>query len=76
MSRIGVNAVPQGATVALQFLQQWESQPDVAQILQTDIGIAERYAAYKEQYARQLEQQRNAQIGRNINPNAMVQSEQ
>jgi hypothetical protein len=76
MSRIGVNAVPQGATVALQFLQQWESQPDVAQILQTDMGIAERYAAYKEQYARQLQQQQNAQIGRNINPNAMVQSEQ
>jgi hypothetical protein len=74
-ARIPVNAIPNGASVALQFLQQYESQEDVQAQLQQDMGFAQRYAAYKEQYMMQMEQQRNAQIGRNVNPDAMVNSQ-
>lgn len=73
-AKIPVNANPQGADTAMAFLAQYESQPDVQEMLQTDIGFAQRYGSYKQQYEMQLMQNRNAEIGRNNNPDAMVQA--
>lgn len=74
-AKIPVNANTQGYQIALEFLDLYQSQPDVQEQLATDIGFAQRYGAYREQYEREAQQAVNADIGRNINPNAMVQSE-
>lgn len=61
---IEVPARPNGASYALQIVQAYASQPDVAQRLQNDEAFAERLQKYASQYAFVLEQQQNAQIGR------------
>lgn len=61
---IEVPARQSGATIALQLIQQWASQPDVAQRLQQDEAFAARVQKYAEQYQFQMQQVMNAQTGR------------
>lgn len=63
-SGIEVPARPNGAAYALGMVQQYAQQPDIAQRLQNDEMFAERLQKYAQQYAFQLQQQQNAQIGR------------
>jgi hypothetical protein len=46
------------------LIQQWASQPDVAQRLQQDEAFAARVQKYAEQYQFQMQQVMNAQTGR------------
>jgi hypothetical protein len=57
-------ARPAGAQIALQAIQQYAQQPDVAQRLQTDEAFAARMQKYIGQYTFQMQQAQNAQIGR------------
>lgn len=61
---IEMPARPTGAQVAMEIVQQYTQQPDVAQRLQTDQAFAERLQKYAAQYQFQMQQQQNAQIGR------------
>lgn len=61
---IGRNAREEGAQVAIPHIQQYASQPDVAQKLAADEAWAARLQAYFEQYQFQLQQIENAGIGR------------
>jgi len=63
-SSIEVPAQPNGAQLALQMIQAYAQQPDIAQRLQQDEAFAERLTKYAEQYQFQLQQAQNAQIGR------------
>lgn len=63
-SAIEVPARPNGPQVAMQIIQQYASQPDVAQRLQQDKAFAERLGKYAEQYQFIIQQQQNAQIGK------------
>jgi hypothetical protein len=57
-------ARPNGAQIALTVVQQWATQPDIAQKLQQDEAFATRVQKYAEQYQFQMQQVQNAQIGR------------
>ena len=57
-------ARPSGASIAIQVIQQYSQQPDIAQRLQTDPAFAERLQKYAGQYTFQVQQAQNAQIGR------------
>ena len=57
---IEMPARPNGAQVAMQLLQQYVSQPDIAQKLQTDQAFAERLQKYQSQYEFAQAQQINA----------------
>ena len=48
----------------MQVIQQYASQPDIAQRMQTDPAFAERLQKYQGQYQFQMQQIQNAQIGR------------
>ena len=61
---IEMPARPNGAQIALQVIQQYTSQPDVAQRLQSDEAFATRMEKYAGQYTFQMQQMQNAQIGR------------
>ena len=61
---IEVGARPNGAQVAMQTIQQYTQQPDVMQRLQQDEAFRSRLEKYLQQYAFQLQQAQNAQIGR------------
>jgi hypothetical protein len=61
---IEVPARPQGAQIATQMIQQYASQPDIAQRIQEDEAFAERLKKYGDQYTFMLQQMQNAQIGR------------
>jgi hypothetical protein len=61
---IEVPARPNGAQVALQLVQAYVQQPDVAQRAQQDPSFAERLQKYAGQYQFQMQQQQNAEIGR------------
>ena len=61
---IEVPARPNGAQVALQLVQAYVQQPDVAQRAQQDEAFAERLQKYAGQYQFQLQQAQNAEIGR------------
>ena len=63
-SGIEMPARPAGAQIALQAIQQYAQQPDVAQRLQTDEAFAARMQKYIGQYTFQMQQAQNAQIGR------------
>ena len=63
-SGIEVPAQPNGAQIALQLVQAYAQQPDVAQRLQNDQAFSERLQKYASQYQFQLQQAQNAQIGR------------
>ena len=61
---IEMPARPNGAQIALQVIQQYASQPDVAQRLQQDEIFRGRLEKYAGQYQFALTQMQNAQIGR------------
>ena len=61
---IEMPARPNGAQIALTVIQQYASQPDVAQRLQSDEAFAARLEKYAGQYTFQMQQAQNAEIGR------------
>ena len=61
---IEVPAQPNGAQIAMQLVQAYVQQPDVAQRAQSDEAFAARLQKYAEQYQFQLQQAQNAEIGR------------
>lgn len=63
-SGIEMPARPNGAQIALQTIQQYASQPDIAQRLQQDEAFKMRLEKYHNQYIFQIQQARNAEIGR------------
>jgi hypothetical protein len=74
-SGIEMPARPNGAQIALQAIQQYAQQPDVAQRLQQDEAFRGRLEKYNNQYTFQMQQMQNAQIGRvGTQPAAMGQT--
>jgi hypothetical protein len=63
-SGIEMPARPNGAQIALQVIQQYASQPDIAQRLQQDEAFRARLEKYNSQYIFMQQQAQNAQIGR------------
>lgn len=61
---IEMPARPTGGQIAMQVIQQYTSQPDVAARLQQDEAFRARLEKYANQYTFQMQQQQNAQIGR------------
>jgi hypothetical protein len=61
---IEVPARPNGAQIAIQAIQQYAQQPDVAERLQSDEAFRTRLEKYMNQYVFQMQQAQNAQIGR------------
>jgi hypothetical protein len=61
---IEVPARPNGAQIALQIIQAYASQPDIAQRAQGDGMFAERLQKYAGQYQFIMQQSQNAEIGR------------
>lgn len=61
---IEMPARPNGAQIALQVIQQYTAQPDIAQRLQQDEAFAARIQKYASQYVFLQQQAQNAQIGR------------
>jgi hypothetical protein len=61
---IEMPAQPNGAQIAMQMLQAYAQQPDVAQRAQQDEAFGQRLQKYAEQYQFQMQQMQNAQIGR------------
>jgi hypothetical protein len=57
-------ARPNGAQLAMQVIQQYASQPDVGQRLQSDEAFAARIEKYAGQYQFQMQQAQNAEIGK------------
>ena len=63
-SGIEVPAQPNGAQIAMQMVQAYVQQPDVAARAQSDEAFAARLQKYAGQYQFQLQQAQNAEIGR------------
>jgi hypothetical protein len=63
-SGIEMPARPSGAGIAMQAIQQYTQQPDVAERLQSDEAFRARLEKYAGQYTFQIQQAQNAQIGR------------
>ena len=63
-SGIEVPARPNGAQIAMQMVQGYAQQPDIAQRLQSDEAFAARLTKYAEQYQFMMQQAQNAQIGK------------
>jgi hypothetical protein len=63
-SGIEVPARPNGAQIAMQMVQAYVQQPDVAQRAQQDQAFAERLQKYAGAYEFQLQQAQNAEIGK------------
>ena len=61
---IEVPAQPNGAQIAMQLVQAYVQQPDVAARAQSDEAFAARLQKYAGQYQFQLQQAQNAEIGR------------
>ncbi len=61
---IEMPARPSGAQIAMQVIQQYLQQPDVAARAQQDPSFAARIEKYMGQYTFQMQQAQNAQIGR------------
>lgn len=61
---IEMPARPAGAQIAMQIIQEYSQQPDVAQRLQSDQAFSGRLQKYAGQYTFQMQQAQNAQIGR------------
>mgnify|MGYP001056497693 FL=1 len=69
---IEMPARPNGAQIALQIIQEYAQQPDVAARLQQDESFSARLQKYVGQYQFQMQQAQNAQIGRiGTNPASM-----
>ena len=63
-SGIEVPAQANGAQIAMQMVQAYAQQPDIAQRAQSDEAFAGRLQKYAGQYQFMLQQAQNAQIGR------------
>ena len=61
---IEVPAQPNGAQIAMQIVQAYVQQPDIAARAQSDEAFAARLQKYAGQYQFQLQQAQNAEIGR------------
>ena len=61
---IEVPAQPNGAQIAMQLVQAYVQQPDIAARAQSDEAFAARLQKYAGQYQFQLQQAQNAEIGR------------
>ena len=61
---IEMPARPAGAQIAMQIIQQYSQQPDIAQRAQNDELFAARLQKYAGQYIFQMQQVQNAEIGR------------
>jgi ribosomal protein S8 len=61
---IEMPARPNGAQIAIQVIEQYVGQPDIAARLQSDEAFAARIQKYAAQYTFQMQQAQNAQIGR------------
>ncbi len=61
---IEVPAQPNGAQIAMQMVQAYVQQPDVAARAQSDEAFAARLQKYAEAYQFQLQQAQNAEIGK------------
>ena len=61
---IEMPARPAGAQIAMQVIQEYTQQPDIAQRAATDEAFAGRLQKYVGQYTFQMQQAQNAQIGR------------
>ena len=61
---IEMPARPNGAQAAIQIIQQYLQQPDIAQRMQSDQAFAQRIQKYMGQYQFSMQQAENAQIGR------------
>ncbi len=61
---IEMPARPNGAQVAMQVIQQYTSQPDIAQRAQQDEAFGARLQKYAGQYTFQMQQMQNAEIGK------------
>jgi hypothetical protein len=61
---IEVPAQPNGAQMAMQMIQAYVQQPDVAARAQQDEAFGQRLQKYMAQYQFQLQQMQNAEIGR------------
>jgi hypothetical protein len=61
---IEVPAQPNGAQMAMQMIQAYVQQPDVAARAQQDEAFAARLEKYSQQYSMMLMQAQNAEIGR------------
>jgi hypothetical protein len=69
-------ARPNGAQIAMQVIQQYTQQPDIMQRAQQDESFRNRLEKYNAQYAFQMQQAQNAQIGRiGTQPATMGQTE-
>jgi hypothetical protein len=61
---VEVGARPQGAQVAMNVIQTYVQQADIAERLQSDEAFMERFQKYAGQYQMMLQQQQNAVTGR------------
>ena len=61
---IEMPARPAGAQIAMQVIQEYSQQPDIAQRAANDEAFAGRLQKYTGQYTFQMQQAQNAQIGR------------
>jgi hypothetical protein len=61
---IEVPARPNGAQSAIQIIQQYAQQPDIAEKLQEDEAFASRLEKYAKQYQFAMQQTQNAETGR------------
>ena len=61
---IEMPARPNGAEIAMQILQNYVQQPDIAVRLQSDQAFSARLQKYMGQYQFSMQQAQNAQIGR------------
>jgi len=61
---IEMPARPAGAQIAMQVIQEYTQQPDIAQRAATDEAFSARLQKYIGQYTFQMQQAQNAQIGR------------
>lgn len=61
---IEMPARPNGAQVALQMVQEYVQQPDIAEKLQEDEAFQKRIQKYATQYQFAMQQQQNAEIGK------------
>lgn len=61
---IEMPARPAGAQIAIQVIQEYTQQPDIAQRAATDEAFSARLQKYVGQYTFQMQQAQNAQIGR------------
>ena len=59
-----VGAQPNGAQIAMDYINQYVAQPDIQEKIAQDAGWTARLSEYIKQYEFQMQQQQNAQIGR------------